>query len=267
MYIALAAGFIVGLYYALRKQDEKVQKWVLFGILAMNFALHFLKLAFPPYCNNLPSSLHKVTLENLCAISTVMFPFLFLAPKKSVIHDYIYFIGFMGGFLALVYPTEALGRSPFVFESIRFYICHTSLIAVPLLSALLGLHRPRLKKAWAIPLFFYLQETMIMLNEIVLLKTGLINGTLESFLSRASRNNSFVHGPTPDMDGVGKFLTFFCPEIFKKDIFGINGGVDFYWPVIWLIIPVIVYFIPIYFIIASPVAEETREYFNKRKQK
>ncbi len=267
LYIFVAAGFIVGIYFLLRNKSEKNIKFVLFGILMFNFILHFAKLAFPPYVNGFPNSVHKASLENICAVSTVLFPFLFLLPKKTIIHDYIYFIGFMGGFFALLYPTEALGETWYAFDTVRFYICHTMLIAVPMLSALLGYRRPILKRFWAIPPLFLAHETVIMLNEIILIKSGIINATLESFLSRASRNNSFVHGPTPDMDGVGKFLTFFCPEIFKRDIFGINGGVDFYWPVIWLAIPVVVYFIPLYFITAAPVSQEFALHrANKRKK-
>ncbi len=267
MYIILAILLITGLYFLLRKKNEQTVKYVLFGILMFNFVLHFLKLAFPPYVNSLPESVHKSSLENICAASTVLFPFFFLIPKKTVIHDYIYFIGFMGGLLALIYPTEALGEKWYAFDTVRFYFCHIILLSVPILSALLGYHKPKLKRCWAMPLFFLAHETVIMLNEIVLIKIGIIDATLESFLSRASRNNSFVHGPTPDMDGVGRFLTALCPEIFKKDIFGINGGVDFYWPVVWLIIPAFVYFIPIYLIIAAPVSEELQLYLNDRERK
>ncbi len=269
LYIFLAIAFIACLYFWLRNKSEKTQRWVLFGILAFNFILHFAKQAFPGY--ELPGSFHKSTLENICAVSTVLFPFLFMIPKRNIVHDYVYFIGFMGGFFALVYPTEALGEHPFIFESVRFYICHISLIAVPLVSAMIGLHVPGLKNAWSIPLFFYVHEAIIMLNEIVLQKTGLIKisdgmTAIQFFLDREKRNNSFIHGPTPDMDGVGEFLTFFCPKIFTKDIFGVNGGIDFYWPIIWMVIPVIIYFIPIYLLVAAPVSEDLRNLIRRKKE-
>ncbi len=269
MYILIAAGAVVGLYFLLRHKSEPTQKWVLFGILMFNFALHFAKLLFPPYINDLPNELHKATLENICAVSTVLFPFLFMLPKKWVTHDYFYFIGVISGLLALLYPTEALGEKAFAFDTIRFYICHTGLLVVPLVAALIGYRRPRLKYMWGIPLGFLVHETIVMVNELCLLKTGLIEGTLQTFFDRGARNNSFVHGPTPDMDGIGKFLTFFTPRFMQRDIFGINGGVDFYWPVLWLIVPVFVYFIPIYLAIASPVSKEVwvdlKEYKKKEK--
>ncbi len=267
LYIFLAIFIIVGLYFILKNKSRTIQGRVLFLILLFNFILHFLKLVFPPYIDGLPKSIHKASLENICAVSVVLFPFLFMLPKKYIIHDYIYYIGFMGGLAALIYPTEALNKSPFSFDTIRFYLCHTSLLAVPLVSALIDYRRPNLKRAWVIPIMFLLQETIIMLNEIILIKSGIIDATLESFLSRASRNNSFIHGPTPDMDGVGKYLTFFCPNIFKRDILGINGGVDFYWPIIWMIIPTFVYFIPIYFIIATPVSNEFIVFLNTKKKR
>ncbi len=264
LYIVLTIGAIIGVYFALRKKNVKTKRFVLLAWLFFNFALHFIKLAFPPYRDNLPEVINKISLENICAVSTVLFPFIFLIKKQNVLHDYMYFIGFMGGLAALIYPTEALGRHPFCFESIRFYLCHSALIGVPLLAAMLGIYRPRLKYFWTIPLFFLIHELIIMINEIILIKTGVIETTFELFLSRAARNNSFVHGPTPDMDAIGKFLTFFTPKIFTKDIFGINGGVDFYWPVVWLAIPAFVYLIPIYCIISLPVSEEINNYRNRR---
>ncbi len=263
LYIIISVGWIVGAYFALKNKTEKTRRIVIFSIFLFNFILHFVKLAFPPYVDNLPKSIHKATLENICAVSTVLFPFLFLIKKQTVIHDYVYFIGFMGGFLALVYPTEALGKLPFAFDTIRFYLCHSGMLGGVILSALFNINKPRLKKFWAIPLLFLAQELIIMLNEIVLIKTGIIDATLESFLYRGSRNNSFVHGPTPDMDGVGKFLTFFTPKFMTQDVFNINNGVDFYWPVLWLLFPTYVYFPPIYFIIASPLASDTKVLFKK----
>ncbi len=264
-YIVLCAAAIVGGYFALHRRTQKTQRIALLSIAFFNFALHFLKLAFPPYVDDLPGCLHKITAENICALSTLIFPFIYLIKKHTVLHDYAFFIGVLSGFAACVYPTEALGEPAFAFDSIRFYVCHVSLIAVPLLAALIGLHRPRLKKFWVIPLLFLAHETVIMLNEILLLKTGLIEGNLQSFLDRGTRNNSFVHGPTPDLDGIGKVLTVFTPKLFTMDLLGINGGADFYWPVVWLIGPVTVYFIPLYFLVASFVSVEFKGLLLRRK--
>ncbi len=267
LYIICSFGGVIGAYFCLRNKSDKIKRIVLFSLAAFNFTLHFVKLAFPPYCADMPDSLHKASLENICAVSTVLFPFIFLIKKQCFLHDYFYFIGVIGGLAALIYPTEALGNSPFAFDTIRFYICHALLLTVPLLSALLNVYRPRLKMLWVVPLLFLLHELIIMLNEIVLLKTGLIEGTWQTFFDRGARNNSFVHGPTPDLDAIGKALTIFTPKLFTQDVFGVNGGKDFYWPVIWMIGPVLIYFPPLYCLLATPTSQEFRTWLAKRKLK
>ena len=42
-WLALSAGTIVGLYFLLRGKSVTTQKAVLFGLLVLGFALHFLK--------------------------------------------------------------------------------------------------------------------------------------------------------------------------------------------------------------------------------
>ena len=37
-----------------------------------------------------------------------------------------------------------------------------------------------------------------------------------------------------------------------KSVFGLNGGIDFYWPVVWMIIPAFIY-LPLFFLaLAAP---------------
>lgn len=252
MYIIIAVIYFVSLYLILRKRSEKTQRVVLVIILFLNFALHFLKQAFVPYINNFPSSLRKSTLENICAVSTVFFPFIFLIKKQNILHDYMYFIGFCGGLGALLYPTEALNEFPFAFDVLRFYFCHINLIVVPLTAAMLGINRPRLKKFWAIPILFLAQEAIICLNEIFLIKIGFVKSTWSEFLDRKIRNNSFVFGLTPEFDFLSFLFDPLVPFFFKTDVFHINGGTPFYFPVLWFIVPSFVYLIPVYIIASSP---------------
>lgn len=252
MYMCISLIYCVLLYLILRKKSEKTIRIVLLVILFLNFALHFLKLAFVPYINNLPTSISKITIENLCAGSTILFPFIFLIKKQNVLHDYMYFIGFCGGLGAIIYPTEAFGQPAFSFEAFRFFFCHMNLIGVPLVSAILGINRPRLKKFWAIPLLFLAHESIICLNEIFLIKVGVIKHSWSQFFDRNMRNCSFVFGLAPAFDSLRFLFDPLVPFFFKTDAFNINGGVPFYFPVLWLIIPAFVYLIPCYIIITSP---------------
>ncbi len=252
MYIVLALVFFATLLFILRKKSEKTIRIVLIVILFINFALHFLKQAFPPYINNMPKALEDSTLVNICAVSTFFFPFVYLIKKHTVLHDYVFFIGMLGGLLAVFYPTEALGEFAFSFDVIRFYFCHSTLFVVPLVAALLGLYRPRLKSFWAIPLLFLAQSTIICLNEMFLIKVGLVDAKISDLLNKEFRNYSFVFGLKDDFSTFAFLFDPLIPFFLKTDAFNINGGTAFYFPVLWQIIPAFVYLIPLYIIISSP---------------
>lgn len=252
LYIGLAVVYNLILIIALRKVSRKTAHTVLLVILFLNFSLHFIKQAFVPYVNNLPQSIRRSTVENLCAVSTVFFPFLYLIKKQTVLHDYMYFIGVVGGFAALWYPTEALGMPPFAFDTIRFYTVHINLMTVPFVSAVLGIYRPRLRKCWTIPLLFLVWETIICLNEFFLMGVGLIDGEFSDFLNPGFRNSSFAFGVRPDFAWSAQIFDPFVPWFFRTDAFHINGGTPFYFPVLWLIGPAFVYLIPVYIIFSSP---------------
>lgn len=251
LYIALTLVYFFALYFLLRKKSKKTQYIVILSLLIMNLALHFIRILFEPFRSNLEHYAHKLTPENLCAVSVFIFPIIFAIKKDNILHDYMFFIGFCSGFAALVYPTEAIGKAPFVFDTIRFYICHATILVAPLLSATL-IHKPKFKHFWAMPLLFFAHEFIIFLNEIILVKTGIIKNDLAGFLASDSRNNSFIFGPTPDLKTVGNILNLFVPPFMRQDIFGINGGVGFYFPILWMIGPTYVFFVPIYFILCLP---------------
>lgn len=252
IYIAIAVIYFLLLLICLKKREKRVVHAELLTILFLNLALHFIKLAFEPYRSNLPSSVRRISFENICAVSTMLFPFIYLFKKQNVLHDYVFFIGLCGGLGALFYPTEAIGESAFCFDVIRFYICHINLWVVPLLAAICGLYRPRVKMFWAIPLLFMVHELIIMVNEIVLIKVDLVHSTWAEFLDRGIRNNSFVFGVLPEFDSIKGVIDIFVPNFLRQDMFGINGGVPFYTPVVWLALPAYVFFTPIYVLLTSP---------------
>lgn len=263
MYMGIAAAYILALFLILRGRSLKCKRAVLLVMLFANFALHFLKLAFPPYVTDLPHSVKRSTMENICAVSTVLFPFIFLIKKHNILHDFMYFIGFCGGLAALCYPTEALNKAPFVFDTVRFYFCHINLLAVPLLAAILNVHRPRLSRFWAIPLMFLVWETIICLDEFCLMWAGIIKGKFTDFFNPAFSNSSFQFGVHPDFAWAAKILDPFVPWFLRTDAFNLNGGKPFYFPVLWLTGPAFVYLIPIYAVISSPFA--LADYIKRRK--
>lgn len=250
--IIIIALIIVIIYFLLRNKSQKTQFMFLWIWCFLGFILHFVKQLV--YLD--PNQLHKSTAENICAVSTIVFPFIMLIRKDSVIHDFMYFIGVMGGLAGIVYPTEAINESFFAFETMRFYFCHMSLFAIPLLLAMFKIYKPRIKKWWVIPLLFLVYESIICINTAFLCFSGLVqrNGytPFQLFIDRQYLNNSFVFGPTDDMGVVGKFIGNLTLPIMKIDIFNINGGKETYWPVIWLLIPSYVLFVPLYILITLP---------------
>ncbi len=252
IYILIAVAVFFLLFFILRKRTKKTQYITLLVILFCNLALHFLKLCFEPYRSGLPETIRKVTFENICAVSTLVFPFIFLTKKKSVLHDFMFFIGVFGGLGALLYPAEALGKEAITFDTIRFYLCHMSLCIVPLLSAIFNIHRPRLKNVWYIPLLFFVYEIVIFINEIILIKLNFVSSTLSEFFDRDIRNSSFIFGPLSSFDSLGFLFEPLVPSIFKSDFLGINNGTPFYFPILWMVFPVLIYFPIAYLIITSP---------------
>lgn len=254
LYLVISIIVFLSLYYILKDKSIDTQTKILQGILFFNLILHFSKLLFLPYRDGLPKTIRKVTFENICAVSTLVFPFIFLGKKKnSVLKNYMFFIGCLGGGLALLIPTEAINKKPFIFDTIRFYTCHFILIAVPLLSAIFRIIEVDYKKCFLVATCFIAVETIILVNEIILIKVGFVEcENRAQFLDCNYRNNSFVFGPLDSFKDVGKALTIFTPKILKTDYFGLNNGIDFYFPVLWLIIPTYIYFPIIDVIIGLP---------------
>ncbi len=250
--LIFAVLLIIGTYFFLKKKSKKFAYNYLLVWCFMGFALHFIKQLV--YWD--VHALRKSTAENICAVSTMVFPFIMLRKKDGVIHDFMYFIGVVGGLAGTVYPTEAIGEMLFSFDTLRFYFCHISLLAIPLIMAMLNIYRPKLKSFYLIPLCFLVYEFIICVNTALLITTGLYKSSeltpLQAFLDRNSINNSFVFGPTDDMGKVGQFIGSLCPNFMKLDIFNINGGEMTYWPVIWLLIPSYVLFVPIYLLVGAP---------------
>lgn len=265
LYIFIAIDILLILYFVLRKKSEKTKRVVLIAIAFSNFALHFLKLAFPPHIGGLPYSARGITFLNICAGTTLLMPWIYLIKKHNVLHDYIFFMGCCGGIAALVYPSEALNRAPFVFDTMRFYYCHISILIVPVLAMLLGVYRPKLKNVWKVMLLWYAHLAIIMLNDIFLNSIGAYNMTTAELFSSDHRNSSFIYGPHPDFVPIYNVMFDpFIPSFLKTDIFGIMSGGPFWFPLLWMFIPMCFYIPLVYGILTSPVW--LKEFLQKRKK-
>lgn len=265
--IVLLIGLTALLYFIVRNKNEKVKFRILLGVAFANFALHFLKILHPTYMANIQDSLCRMSAENICALSTIVLPFVMLS-KNKVVQSYFYMIAFFGGLMAVLLTTEPNGRPIFEFNSIRYYVCHYILFAVPTVATLTNLYKPDFKVAIWMPLMFLIGQTIILLNELFLGAVGLVDYTLETFLSADFRNPSFVFGPNHLFGWMVEKMKLLVPPFFTKNIFGIPGVGDFYWPVVWMIIPVYIFFPLGYILVTLPFTKgDIKAYLEEKKLK
>ncbi len=246
-FIILSAGLTVGLYYLLRNKSEKTKKWVLFSLLAFALVVHFLKLLIPPYNTNAEMRYRDSWFINICGANIFLFPFFFLS-KNKILKDYMFYLGILGGGLAIIYPTEALNKTlenPYYLEVIRFYLHHWILFAVPLLMVMLKVHDISYKRAWSAPTVLLVVMLFIMLNQVLQGELGFTNLRNGEFLEIGYRNNSFIWGPGDD--ALAKIFTWACPKFFRTVPVGQFAGQEKYWPWFWIIIPAYAVITPIAF--------------------
>ncbi|MCL2809394.1 MAG: YwaF family protein [Treponema sp.] len=249
LYIAIALVFLFGLFYILRNKSKKTSFIVLFCFLLSSFILHFLKLQFEPYRDWMPNAVRTVTPENLCAVSVLIFPWIFLS-KSNLLKDYMFFMGLMSGIAATIIPIDVIDFNAFSFETFRFYYCHIIIWVVPLLMVLLKLHTIDYKRIIKVPLISYLVLLIILLNEIILIGLGFVH--ISFLFNNEVRNSSLIFGPLSDVKFLSDLFLAITPKVFTIIPFGIKTGDVFYWPIIWLVIPYYVYFCITAFLFSLP---------------
>ncbi len=265
VFLVLSVGAIAGLYFALRKASPFVKDTVLFSLLALGFLLHFLKNYIPPYADYSTGvrvftarGMRDCWFVNICGANIGLFPFLFFSKKKSV-KDYMFYIGVLSGFIALMYPQEPIvkgGGKIFsvngtaqieeFWDILRFYYHHWMVLAVPLLMVLLKRHTISYKGIFAAPIGLLILLLFIILNQIFQSELGFIPLPSQNFFDIHYKNSSYIWGPGTN-DAIGEFLAIFCPEFFKTVPIGEFKGQEKYWPWFWMIVPIFVLVTPLSF--------------------
>ena len=239
-WLAMAAGVTLVLYFTLRNCSYFTQRTVLFIFLALGLVMHFTKVYYPPYSVDEARMLRDAWFVNICGANVALFPFMFFS-KNAKVRDYMFYIGVISGLIALFYPQEPMAKVDQLGEMldiIRFYYHHWMLIAIPLLSAIFGHHRPSYKRVLSAPTGLLIVMLFIMLNQIFQSEIGYIPlRDNAEFFEIGYKNSSYIWGPGED-DAIGEFLAIFCPKIFKTVPVGEYAGSVKYWPWFWLICPV-----------------------------
>lgn len=269
--LIISALIIVSLYFYGKKKSYKAKYMFLFYLASFNFVLHFAKLFFSPYnieffmFNDL-RALRVVSMENICAVNTLVMPFI-LVSKNKYLKDYLFYIGTLGGLLALLVPVSPYTtREVLSFDMFRYFVCHLSLVICPLFMVLFKLHELDYKRSCYLPFTFLLCMLLIYLNECLLSDMGWLYNADNNYVNNFSnrRNFSFVFGPVESLGNLGKIFTCFTPENLKiypvashQTYPSLTTSVLYQMnvqnrltPLLWIIIPSVIY-LTIYAFIVS----------------
>ena len=267
LWLFAAVGGVLLLYFGLRHASQLKQKLVLFALLALGLAFHFLKVYIPPYSVDEARMLRDAWFVNICGANIALFPFFFFCKNKYV-KDYMFYIGVLSGIIALVYPQEPMAKldqAAEFWDIVRFYYHHWMLLAVPLLMVLLKMHTLSYKRIWIAPVGILLLMLFIMLNQIFQSELGFIPLRGEDMLHINYKNTSYIWGPGAN-DAIGNFFSALCPDFFKTIPVGEFAGQEKYWPWFWMIFPCFILVTPLSFGLcmifdAKCFASDVRAYF------
>lgn len=256
LYIFLGFGLFFGLYFLLRKKSYKVKYWTIAGLLIFNLALHFIKLLFEPYTTYPEIAASQIWFVNICAVSILLFPFIFFSKNKSL-KDFMFYLGVLSGFLAIIMPIDNLGREVFSLESNRFYLAHMIIIIAPLLMITLNLHKISYKRIWAMPLWISIYLLIILAQNVLQSEMGIIEPRGDDFLNITFHNPTFVWGPGDDP--LAKLFSVFTPGFMTRVPYGPYKGQPKYWPFFWMLPAAFIYFLTIPFIFNLIIGYSRRE--------
>lgn len=251
LYVFLAAVGFVGLYFLGRNKSEVFRRRYVCALCWAMFSIHFLKQLAPSYRARFPYSLTGSTFENICAVSVIIFPIIYLIDNKTL-KDYMYYFGVFGGIGAMLFPTEAIGNAAFSFHVVRFYITHFLIFAAPVLMVAYGIHTLDYRRIWRVPCVFLGVLCLILLNEVILIAVGLVPFDLEKFFSPDYRNASLIFGYPSALKPYLGFIDIFVPPFMKHGLLGDASVLVGYWPVLWMVVPVFIYVPIAAFLVSLP---------------
>ncbi|MBQ8308666.1 MAG: YwaF family protein [Clostridia bacterium] len=248
VWLALCIGAFFGLYFLLKNKTEQTKKWTLFSILVFALVLHFLKCFIPPYSTDQSRLYRDIWFVNICGANIFLFPFIFLSKNKAA-KDYMVIFGIISGIVSVLYPLEPIKKVDQAAEwldIVRFYIHHSILWIVPLLTVIFKLHEISYKRVWQVPGSLLLVMLFIMLNQIFQSELGFVPLRGDDFFAIGYKNTSYIWGPD---DAIGNIIALFCPKIFKTVPAGEFAGQTKYWPWFWMIVPAYIIITPLAFIV------------------
>jgi hypothetical protein len=243
LYIALGVILTLVFIRILKNKSYSYRYWFIFGLIVLNFAIHILKIFIYPY-TTVEYIITKISLENICAVSAVLFPFLYFSKNKTL-RDYMVMAGIASGIITFFFPVDAMSPSfnggylgykgAFQLETIRFYVSHYLIFLAPFLLMHFKMHTISIHRIYNMPLILMTVLIIIFINEILITLAGWV--PVEDFFDPNKRNPSFIFGVKGELSGLGLVLGFFVPAFLRVNPFSSMG----FFPVLWLIVPVVIY--------------------------
>ncbi len=270
-YIAIGVILTLLAIRYLNKKSESYRYWFIFFLIMLGFTIHFVKILIPPYYLVDPVWT-KVTFENICATSALLFPFLYFV-KNQTLKDYMVMVGVASGIITFVFPVDVMTeyfsgmilseseiiryKSAFSLETIRFYLSHYLIFLAPFLMLHYKFHELSFKRAYRAPLMLFSIFIIIFINELIVTALGWV--PREELYDPQRRNPSFIFGVRGDLTGLGALIGIFVPWFFRSNPTG--SGL---FPVLWLLGPTLVYggMIALLFMVIYD-REETFKFFRR----
>ena len=228
--ILAAALFIAACYFPLHKRGAYEKEILLYSLMGINIAQHFFKPLVWPHLWGSGLSIIN-TAYNVCAIMIISTPFVYVF-GNSLLKQFVCYVGTIGAAMTLFIPYWFIGSTIFNWEYLRFWTCHTLLVATSILPAMWGLFKFDWKDGWKFGLLFLLLLALVLLNNTLyaLISGSATADTLYSVL--LTQNPIWMMGPYGGVQAVKAIFEGLSPS------FLLETETHPYIPILWYAIPV-----------------------------
>ncbi len=247
IYIAAALVFCAAIYIILRGKSQKMQKYVILGMMLINVSQHLLKSFIYPQYAGLGFSAFN-TAYNMCAALILISP-IALIFKFRTLRDFVFYAGSVAGIIAIVIPYWHIGADALNPEAVRSFICHALLFSTSLLPLLLGLHKPSYRCFYKIGLCFILFLGIITFNDFLCIVIGIYPGleNMPPLDALYLANPVWAFGPPDNFSFVKDIAKIFSPNVW------LGGSSGRCLPILWYAIPVYLFITAAAFCVCSAV--------------
>ena len=229
-----AALFIAAFYFPLRKRSLYARENALYALMGFNIAQHFFKSLVWPHLWGTGFGIIN-TAYNVCAILIIASPFVYVSGNE-LLKQFVSYVGTIGATATLFIPYWFIGGTVFTWEYLRFWTCHTVLIATSLLPALWGMVKFNWRDWWKFGLIFLVMLALVLLNDTVffLVLGEATKNTLYDVLCR--QNPLWMMGPGGGVSGIKSIFEGLSPK------FLLETQSHPYIPILWYAIPIYLVF-------------------------